>query len=73
MNRLRICAWIETSSAAHRLIADQELGLHGQRARDADALALAAGELMRIAAFVGGIEAGAAQLRIDIGVEFAPG
>jgi hypothetical protein len=30
-----------------RLVADQELGLGGQRARDRDALALAAGELVR--------------------------
>ena len=31
-------------------VADQNLGLHRERAGDADALALAAGELMRIAA-----------------------
>ena len=33
----------------HRLVGDQQLGLHGERAGDADALALAAGELVRIA------------------------
>ena len=33
-----------------RLVADQELGLHRERAGDADAGALAAGELVRIAA-----------------------
>ena len=34
------------------LVADQELGLRGERARDGDALALAAGELVRVAALV---------------------
>ena len=33
----------------HRLVADQQLGVDRQRAGDADALALAAGELVRIA------------------------
>ncbi len=33
-----------------RLVGDQELGLDRQRARDADPLALSAGELVRIAA-----------------------
>ena len=32
-----------------RLVADQEFRLHGQRTRNADALALAAGELVRVA------------------------
>ena len=40
-----------------RLVADQEIGLHRQRAGDADALALAAGELVRIAAAQGRVEA----------------
>ena len=40
----------------HRLVGDQELGLHRQRARDADALALAAGELVRIAIERVGVE-----------------
>ena len=43
------CACTETSSARHRLVADDEARLDGERARDADALALAAGELVRIA------------------------
>ena len=34
----------------HRFVAHQELGLDGQRARDADACALAARELVRVAA-----------------------
>ena len=33
----------------NRLVADDELGLHGQGAGDADALALSAGEFVRIA------------------------
>jgi hypothetical protein len=37
-----------------RLVADDELGLDGERAGDADALALAAGELVRAAAHVVG-------------------
>ena len=41
----------------HRLVADDQLGLHRQRAGDADALALAAGELVRIAAHVVGLQA----------------
>ena len=49
MNRLMICAWIETSSAAIASSQTRNSGLHGERAGDADAAALAAGELMRIA------------------------
>ena len=36
----------------HRLVADDELGLHRERARDHDALALAAGKFVRVAAHV---------------------
>jgi hypothetical protein len=39
-----------------RLVGDQQLGLQRQRAGDADALALAAGELVRIAVERVGIE-----------------
>ena len=39
----------------HRLVADDQLGLDGERAGDADALALAAGELVRVAAHVVGV------------------
>ena len=46
---------------AGRLVADDELGVRRQGAGDADALALAAGELVRILAPVGGIEADQAQ------------
>ena len=52
-----------------RLVANQEIGLHGKRAGDTDALALAAGELVRIAALERGIETGALQLRVEIVVE----
>jgi hypothetical protein len=41
----------------HRLVADDELRLDRERARDADALALAAGEFVRIALRVLGGEA----------------
>ena len=40
----------------HRLVADDEARLHGERARDADALALAAGELVRVAGRVLGAQ-----------------
>ena len=40
-----------------RLVADDEAGLDRQRPRDPDALPLAAGELVRVAARVAGIEA----------------
>ena len=33
----------------HRLVADDQIGIDGQRAGDADTLALPAGELVRIA------------------------
>ena len=49
---LSTCDWMETSSARDRLVADDELGPQGQGAGDADALALAAGELVRVAAGV---------------------
>ena len=39
-----------------RLVGDDELGLEGERAGDADALALAAGELVRVAVVVLGVE-----------------
>jgi hypothetical protein len=50
-----ICAWIETSSA-ERLVADDQGRLERERPRDADALALAARQLVRIAAAVLGQE-----------------
>jgi hypothetical protein len=39
-----------------RLVADDDIGLHGERAGDRDALALATRELVRVAAGEGGIE-----------------
>ena len=44
-----ICAWIETSSAETGSSATMKSGLSGERAGDADALALAARELVRVA------------------------
>ena len=41
----------------HRLVADDQLGLDGERAGDADALALAAGEFVREAVHVVGLQA----------------
>ena len=49
-----------------RFVADQELGLHRERARDADARSLAAGELVRIAAHQRRIEADAIEHRRDV-------
>ncbi len=46
-SRLTTCAWMDTSSADTRLVGHDEFGLHRQRAGHADALALAAGELVR--------------------------
>ena len=46
-NRFSTCAWIDTSSAA-TASSDDDGGLERQRARDANALALAARELVRI-------------------------
>ena len=50
----------------HRLVAYEELGLHGERAGDADARALAARELVRIAAHQRRIETDAVQHRGDV-------
>ncbi len=44
-----ICAWIDTSSAETGSSQMMSFGLEHQRPGDADALALAAGELVRIA------------------------
>ena len=51
------CAWIETSSADTGSSATISFGLQGQRAGDADALPLAAGELVRVAVVVLRVEA----------------
>ena len=58
------CAWIDTSSADTGSSQTISFGLDRERARDADALALPAGELMRIAARMIGLQAdGFQQLR----------
>src|SRR5262249_5654469 len=54
-----------------RLVADQHLGLDRERARDADAGALPAGELVRVARLEAGIEADPREQRVDIAL--APG
>src|SRR3984885_6633559 len=54
-----------------RLVAHQKLGLYRERAGDADALALAAGKLVRIAPTIARIEAGAAKLCIEIPIQLA--
>ena len=51
-----ICAWIETSSADTGSSATISCGSHAERPRDADALALPAGELVREAVVVLGRE-----------------
>ena len=51
-SRLRICAWIETSRAETGSSAMISFGLQRERAGDADALPLAAGELVRVAVVV---------------------
>ena len=50
----------------HRLVADQELGLHRERAGDADARALAARELVRKAPHQRRVETDAVQLQADV-------
>ena len=49
LSRLRICAWIETSSADTGSSQTISFGDERQRAGDPDPLPLAAGELVRIA------------------------
>ena len=56
-SRLRICAWIETSSADTGSSAINSFGPQRERARDPDPLALAAGELVRVAVVVLGVQA----------------
>ena len=46
VNHLRLNRHIQRT---HRLVANNQLGLQNQRAGDADALALAAGKLVRVA------------------------
>ena len=73
------CAWTETSSAETGSSQTMISGLSASAAGDADALALAAGELVRVAVDVLGVEADHVQqvlrprlavaLRRDLGVD----
>ena len=56
-SRLRICAWIETSSAETGSSATTSLGVVIERPRDPDPLSLAARELVRVAVVVLGVQA----------------
>ena len=58
-------AWIETSSALDGLVEDKQIGTQGEGARDADALALPAGELVRVPVDVRGIQADLAEEGAD--------
>ena len=49
----------------HRLVGDQQLRIERQRQRDADALAHAAGELVRVVVLAAGIEADHAKQLVD--------
>ena len=55
-SRFSTCAWIETSSADTGSSHTMSFGLQRERARDADALPLAARELVRVAVDVLGVE-----------------
>ena len=50
----------------NRLVTDQHAGLHRQRARDTNALALATAELVRVAAAQGRVQPGALHLRTHV-------
>ena len=52
-----------------RLVADDELGVQGQRTGNADTLALAAGELVRIAGLVVGLQAAVVHDLVNIVIE----
>ena len=47
-SRLSTCAWVDRSSALHRLVQDDDLRVADQRPGDRDPLPLAAGELGRV-------------------------
>ena len=67
------CAWIDTSSALDRLVADDQVRLHGERPGDPDALSLATAELVRIALDEGRIEADEAEQLFDAPPAGRPG
>src|SRR5215207_4981780 len=54
-------------------VAHDEAGLHRQRARDADPLALAAGELVRISTRIAGVEADLLEQRRDSAADLGAG
>ncbi len=56
-----------------RLVGDDEFGLAGERASDADALALAAAELVGEATCLRGVEADEIEKLVDATAHFAPG
>ena len=64
-SRLRICDWIETSRAETGSSATRNRGLDRQGPGDADALALAAAELMRVAPGVVRLEPDQAEHLLD--------
>ena len=64
-SRLSTCAWIETSSAETGSSATITFGLERQRPGDADALPLAAGELVRVAVVVLGVQADGVHQLLD--------
>ena len=66
------CAWIETSSAETGSSQTISFGAHRERAGDADALALAARELVRVAAHVVGVQAHRLEQVDDAGLVLAP-
>ena len=56
-----------------RLVADDQLRVDGERARDADALALAAGELVREAVVVLGVQADDLEQLLDAALDLRVG
>ena len=64
-NRLMICPWIGHIERTDRFIANQEFRVQHRGAGDADSLALAAAEFMRVAARHVGAQAHALQNRRD--------
>ena len=73
MNRFSTCAWIETSSAAVDSSQTSTCGLHRERPGDADAGALPARELVRIAPPARRIEPDPPHHLADIGVHAGGG
>ena len=66
MKRFSTCAWIDTSSAATDSSQTRNSRLDRERARDADARALPAGELVRKAAHQRRIESDAVEMQADV-------